>query len=217
MFGWNLLVDDRANEYTGRIPERDPVAVIRRTDGLLIAQPSATTLVKVDDVLGPLHIATQFAASPTRAVAPAPRPRRITTISPPRELYQLTVAIATKLETDPALPLAVIDVESGWNIHSVSTTGAMGLMQLMPSTARDLGVTDPFDPQQNITAGTALLKRYSLRYQTAEEFLAAYRSGPGNLASRGVSAGDRHYTNMVRAKYWAYRHAIEDAIISEGP
>ncbi len=79
----------------------------------------------------------------------------------------------------PSLVKAVIETESGYDPRAVSPKGAMGLMQLMPSVAQELGVTDPFEPAENIRAGVDLLgdllKQYRGDYRKA---LAAYNAGP---------------------------------------
>lgn len=87
---------------------------------------------------------------------------------------------AARHALDPDLVRAVIRVESGWNPRAVSRKGAMGLMQLMPATAAKYGVADPFNPDDNIRAGVAYLRRLIDRFDGRTELaLAAYNAGPG--------------------------------------
>ena len=89
---------------------------------------------------------------------------------------------ASKNELVKSLLLAVIKVESGFDSQAVSRKGAMGLMQLMPGTASDLGVTKPFDPEQNIFGGAKYLSDCLKTFKDLKLALAAYNAGPGRVA-----------------------------------
>lgn len=85
--------------------------------------------------------------------------------------------IARKYRLDPALIHAVISVESGFNPQAVSPAGAMGLMQLMPGTARRYGVDDPYDPLTNINGGARHLRFLLDKFRNISLVLAAYNAG----------------------------------------
>jgi soluble lytic murein transglycosylase-like protein len=113
---------------------------------------------------------------------------------------------AARHNVDPSLVRAVIKVESNFNPNAVSRKGAMGLMQLMPQTARSLNVTNPFDPQQNVDAGVRHLKQLMESYGGDVKLsLAAYNAGAGAVArSAGVPrfSETRNYVNRITQLYY---------------
>jgi soluble lytic murein transglycosylase-like protein len=112
---------------------------------------------------------------------------------------------AARHELDPALVGAVVKQESGFRSTAVSSAGAMGLMQLMPDTARELGVADPFDASQNIEGGTRLLRTLLDRYGGRVDYaLAAFNAGPAAVDRYGgvpPFAETKAYVRDVMANY----------------
>jgi soluble lytic murein transglycosylase-like protein len=105
---------------------------------------------------------------------------------------------------DPALLRAVVQTESGFNPNAVSSAGAAGLMQLMPGTAKDMGVTNRFDPEQSLAGGSRYLKGLISKYQSVPMGLAAYNAGPGNVDKHGgipPFAETQNYVKRVLSNY----------------
>ncbi|NVB42640.1 lytic transglycosylase domain-containing protein [Pseudenhygromyxa sp. WMMC2535] len=115
---------------------------------------------------------------------------------------------ARRYQLPEAFVRAVIHTESRFNANAVSRAGAMGLMQLMPSTAEFLGVTQPFDPRQNIYGGCKLLRLLANRFNGDMVLVAAgYNAGPGAvLKYEGVPpyVETRAYVKSVLRRYYAY-------------
>jgi soluble lytic murein transglycosylase-like protein len=121
------------------------------------------------------------------------------------EIDSSIVMAAARHNVDPNLVRAVVKVESNFNSNAVSRKGAMGLMQLMPSTARSLNVKNPFDPDQNVDAGVRHLKQLLENYGGDVDLtLAAYNAGSGAVRrSAGVPrfAETQNYVRRITNLY----------------
>ncbi len=104
---------------------------------------------------------------------------------PPNEVAEMVKAIAEEEGLDSSLALAVASVESSMGSHQISDAGAEGIMQLMPSTAADYGVTDRCDARSNIQAGIRYLKKLYSEFDDPLLMLAAYNAGPARVYERG--------------------------------
>jgi len=126
--------------------------------------------------------------------------------SSPADIDASIVMAAARHNVDPNLVRAVVKVESNFNSNAVSRKGAMGLMQLMPSTAKQLKVNNPFDPDQNVDAGVRHLKQLLENYGGDVNLtLAAYNAGAGAVArSSGVPryAETQNYVRRITNLYY---------------
>ncbi len=132
---------------------------------------------------------------------PAPRPRMA-----PWEMEVLIHEAGERLDLDPDLIRAVIQVESGFNPRATSHKGAMGLMQLMPQTAATLSVSDPYDPRQNIRGGADYLNQMLRRFGRTDLALAAYNAGPEAVARYGGVPPYVETRNYVEKVLRIHRH-----------
>jgi soluble lytic murein transglycosylase-like protein len=140
--------------------------------------------------------ATTYAVPGTALMRTTTKPPKMTAMSRYDDLIEQH-AHQHGLSVD--LVRAVIQAESGFNPRAVSPKGAMGLMQLMPATARELGVLDPFRPEDNIRGGVLYLARLLARYdQKVELALAAYNAGPGSVARYNAVPPYRETREYVR-------------------
>jgi soluble lytic murein transglycosylase-like protein len=138
-----------------------------RFPSLVIAAPRFT---QSNDTSEPVQPASAFGCAPI----------------PPMLLQSVVHNAATTYDIAPDLIHAVIRQESGGYPCAVSGKGAMGLMQLMPATALELGATEPFDVDQNVAAGTRLLAELMQRYKgDLNRVLGAYNAGPGAVDRAG--------------------------------
>jgi soluble lytic murein transglycosylase-like protein len=172
-------------------------------------------------------------AAEIASVDTVPDPPPAAVPKPPREpmltnadVHQLIAKAGANHNLDVDLLASVVRAESGGNIHAVSRTGAQGLMQLMPGTAAQLGVTNSFHADENINGGTAYLDALLLRYQDHLALaLAAYNAGPAAVDKyHGVPPyrETRVYVARVirefnRRKQWERLHPAGTAALSAMP
>lgn len=147
-----------------------------------------------------------------RAPTIAPQAAGIAVRAPPH-IERLVQQLAPQFQVNPKLALAIIAVESNFNTVALSDKNAMGLMQLIPETARRFGVRNAFDPQQNIRGGMAYL-RWLLAYYRGDVRLvaAAYNAGEGAVdRHRGVPpfAETQEYVKRVVARFGSAPHPFD--------
>lgn len=136
-------------------------------------------------------------STPTRTTSGLP-------VAVPKHLDAIFQEAAAKYKLDPKLLAAVTFYESRFDTRAVSSRGAQGLMQLMPRTARALGVRDAFDPRQNIMGGAKYLRMMLDTFNgDLDKSLAAYNAGPEAVKRKGITATDEavRYVAMVKRYY----------------
>ena len=136
-----------------------------------------------------------------------PLPSEVSAVSPSApstndsSLNGIIRKASQRFGVEESLIKAVIKAESNFNPQAVSSAGAAGLMQLMPATARGLGVKDSFDPEQNVMGGTRFLKDMLNRYDgDLNAALAAYNWGPGNVDKGGSYLPRETRAYLVKVK-----------------
>jgi hypothetical protein len=156
----------------------DTITVTLRQGGKATFDRALVTRIGPDEVPP-----EETVVPPPTAEASAPVPRPTLEARP---FAALIATVATKHGIDPALVHAVIEAESNYKARATSHVGARGLMQVMPATARDLGVKNArrlFDPEENLEAGVKYLKLLLERFDgDLPTALAAYNAGPGTVS-----------------------------------
>ena len=148
----------------------------------LVPAPAAAQIFAALDAKGTTVLSDRRIERPATvfSVADAPAYRTTTEAIPVAERFDDLVREHSQRQSlRPELVRAVIQVESGFDPRATSPKGAMGLMQLMPHTAKSLGVLDAYDPAENIRGGTVYLRQLLDKYGDEQLGLAAYNAGPG--------------------------------------
>lgn len=182
----------------------DLAAVTRR-----IAEITGRSTVPEPSAGGPSFASLVSSAMNADAPLQSPSASAPSAPIPSTEIDRLVGANAGAWGVDPALVKAIIANESGFNPSATSKTGAQGLMQLEPGTAAQLGVSDAYDPGQNIWGGTRYIKGLLDRYHGDMRLaVAAYNAGPGAVEKYGgvpPYAETQNYVASVLASYEKYK------------
>jgi len=176
------------------------------------ARPASAQIYVYEDESGVIHFSDTPAHDGFRRHVPSMRRSSRAALLPqptPEQRFDHLIVRASRANRiSPGLVKAVIHAESYFNPRAVSRKGARGLMQLMPSTAGELGVTNPFDPWQNIEGGTRYLGEMVRRFDGDLRLgLAAYHAGPGSVRRhRGMPPyhSTRQYVARVLKLYRRY-------------
>ena len=200
--------------------KRTPIAAcLYLGAALFIASPANAQISKVVDDSGRRFFVNADPPNPGKLMSAKPRaaiymPGEVSFTGQGRPALSIDRDGAEKLvreaadrhRVDPALVRAVIETESGWNAGAISRKGAVGLMQLIPTTAQRFGVQDRFSPQQNVDAGVRYLKVLLQRYDgNLDLALAAYNAGEGAVdRAHGIPAfrETRDYVQKVQNAYF---------------
>ena len=186
--------------------------VFINSDPNLPARVTKTSLRGFKSAAGTTPFTTQTPAAVSPELAAAELANR-------QKIEVMIREVSARYNVDPALIRAVIETESNWNSKAISRKGALGLMQLVPGTARQLGVNNAFDPKQNLDGGVRYLHTLLERYNgDLDRALAAYNAGPGAVdRARGVPRyrETREYVQKVTDSYFRpgsnrFPHAFEE-------
>ncbi len=171
------------------------------------ATPRVASTVRADARSGRLVRTTVVVSKPvTPAVVEGKliAPKAVENPAPAPDVNDLVERTAKANDVDPLLVHSVIKVESNYNPYAVSPKGALGLMQLIPSTARRFGVSNSFDAEENIAAGVRYLKYLQDTFKDDRLALAAYNAGEGAVMKYGTIPPYRETEQYVQkvGKYY---------------
>jgi soluble lytic murein transglycosylase-like protein len=196
---------------------RPPLLTLCACTALLATRAAGASIFAFTDAQGTVHysnVPVDARYQVVLAVAPeaAGRPLRISALLQKSAQYSQVIESAARASRlEPALVRAVMVAESGGDPNALSKRGARGLMQLMPATARQYGVRNVFDPEQNVRAASQYLRDLTDRYQDDLELvLAAYNAGPATVDLHGGKIPPLKETlDYVPRVLQIYRHLRE--------
>ena len=161
--------------------------------GLALLPAASSAQIKIERSATGELVLSNDPRPASRSVRP-----RLVARRPNAEIEGLIQQYANKNRLEPDLVRAVIQVESAFDPRARSVKGAMGLMQLMPETAREVGVGNPWDPEENVRGGTIYLRRMLDRFGGQVDLaLASYNAGPGAVERYGGVPPYRETLNYV--------------------
>jgi soluble lytic murein transglycosylase-like protein len=184
------------------VPARSQIVSYKDADGKRVfinstpagysVRPVKITVPKGFTLLGNASRTTQSSSAEASEMSAAEQTNRA-------KIEEMIREVSARYRVDPALVRAVIQTESNWNTSAVSRKGALGLMQLVPGTAQQLGVNNAFDPKQNLDGGVRYLHTLLERYNgDLDKALAAYNAGPGAVDRAGGIPRYRETRNYVQ-------------------
>jgi soluble lytic murein transglycosylase-like protein len=194
--------------------EDDAAAVNRRVDSLFAAAGGDDMAPQISSYEGSSNFQALVERQQAVNVVNTGAPNGTTSggaavTAPPADISQMIANASASTGVETPLIEAVIKNESGFNPSATSPVGAQGLMQLMPGTAAGLGVTNSYDPQQNINGGAKYLRGLLDEFHgNLPMTIAAYNAGPGAVQKYGgvpPYAETKNYVNNVMASYESYR------------
>lgn len=195
------MIDDIRFELKGPDALRDRVAELRSRMGLDGGDFSAAMKEAAKPPM-PMQGNIGSGDPDLKAFDPMLGPQ--SAVDPKIEVKMLIERVAHEQKIDSKLLRAVVEAESDYNPNDLSDKGAMGLMQLMPDTAKELGVKNAFDPYENLTGGAKYLKKLMAMFPDRTDLvLAAYNAGPGNVRKAGGIpdfAETKNYVRKIMAK-----------------
>ncbi len=166
--------------------------------------------VAQDDELNGAHVSARFMTTPTtHASSSSTQPTHAS--QPANRFHNAIQSLSNRYGVDAKLVNALVKQESAFDANAVSSAGAQGLMQLMPQTAKGLGVTNPMNPVENLDGGIRYLKSMMDKYNgNIPLALAAYNAGPGNVDKYdGIPPfkETQHYVRTILSQYLASKNS----------